>query len=73
MHLNKVVKYIVVLVLLISFSCNNSKDPIKIEKEFVYCIDTLLLRVLANNSAACSAFRPAKVMVNSNIPNLKIG
>ena len=36
MHLNKVVKYIVVLVLLISFSCNNSKDPIKIEKEFVF-------------------------------------
>ena len=34
MYLNKVFKHIVVLVLLLNFSCNNTKEPIKVEKKF---------------------------------------
>jgi putative isomerase len=35
MFLNKVVKYIVFLILAVGFSCNTSKNPIKIDQEFV--------------------------------------
>ena len=34
MYLNKVFKHIVVLVLVLNFSCNNSKEPLKVEKNF---------------------------------------
>lgn len=36
MHLNKVVKHIVVLVLVVNFSCNNSKEPNKIDTKFTF-------------------------------------
>ena len=36
MHLNKVVKHIVVLVLVLNFSCNNTKESVKIDKKFVF-------------------------------------
>lgn len=35
-HLSKVVKHIVILVLLLNFSCNTYKEPVKIDKEFVF-------------------------------------
>ncbi|WP_299522135.1 trehalase family glycosidase [uncultured Lutibacter sp.] len=36
MNLNKVVKHIVVLILVLNFSCNNTKEPVKIDKKFVF-------------------------------------
>jgi len=36
MNLNKIDKHIVVLVLVLSFSCNNAKEPVKTDKKFVF-------------------------------------